>query len=201
MMKKFKDFICFKSIVLALIVMLLSITSVYAIENEGTLDFKELVEQTEYYKKYETSIDSLYVNTKTEDNIYTVAYLLEENDKYTKTLVFVGDEEFNLTQVLIVESSDTNASTKDLLTGSKIRAHLGYCVKDVCTNSIPFVGVYDNPGCTSVVGQTCLPLALLPGYAKFIYLLCRGGVFVGCRVDTKRYCTAWSHYEYECSIP
>lgn len=169
---------------------------------EGNISgFKEVVEQTQYYQEYQDNIEKIYVETQNEEGIYTIAYLLNEDVNGTETLVFVGDEDYYLKKVLVVDVSDNTASTKNLLSNQKVRAHLGYCVKDECTSYKTVASYTPNLACSSIVGQACTPLASLPGYSAVLYLLCQGGVFVGCNISTTKKCTAWSHTEYECSVP
>lgn len=49
--------------------------------------------------------------------------------------------------------------------------------------------------------MACNGLQLIPGYGFYLKFICKGGLIVYCNVDINKKCTAWSTYEYECSIP
>lgn len=167
--------------------------------NEKIASFKEVVEQSEYYKDFSDQIESTYAENTNENNEVIVVYQLDQLENPQHTLMFVGNEKNKFVQILEVISTNENVEVKDHLQSIRTRAHLGYCVDYTCTKTSY---VYENPHrCPPLIGQACNNLKYIPNYGYYLKFICKAGLIVYCSVDFKKKCTAWSTREYECSIP
>lgn len=158
------------------------------------------MEESQYYSDYEELIDSIFVETINEDGLITIAYFLGDVENENKTLVFIGNQDFDFVQILEIDMTENTITVNDLLLNIKTRAHQGYCTENACVKTTN-VSYNPAPGCSTIVGQSCRVLTAIPMYGFYLNFLCRGGVFVACNIDFSKKCTQWETYEYECSIP
>jgi len=190
------------SMISALSLLFVTTTQSFATDenNENKLsDFKGIIMNTEEYKNYSDQIKSIYAETVNENGQVTVVYALDNEATSKHTLLFTGNSDLELEQILDVTITDENITVQDLLNKAQTRAHLGYCTKHTCTKT---TYISYNPGkCSSILGDACSKLTLVPNYGYYLSLLCRGGVWAACNLDINKKCTAWDTYEYECSIP
>lgn len=192
---------CLSSLIISFSLFTVNIYALSIDNDEALVEFEEVVKDSEYYQQYKNKIKGEYTRVVNENDQLTIAYTLEEDEEHLKTLMFVGNDLYDFEQVLVVETSEENATVQDLLVNTRTRAHLGYCKQEKCVKKEPRVVWASNPGCSGVVGQACRPLKAIPGYGTITYILCRAGVYVACNSDRKIICTAWQTYEYECSTP
>ena len=168
--------------------------------NESKLsDFKGIIMNTEEYKDYSDQIKGIYAETVNENGQVTVVYALDNETTSKHTLLFTGNSNLELEQILDVTITDENITVKDLLNKVQTRAHLGYCTQHTCTKT---TYVSYNPGkCPPLLGEPCKSLYLIPNYGFYLSLLCQGGVWVACNLDFNKKCLAWETSEYICSVP
>lgn len=174
--------------------------SAYETEDELLKAFYEKVYASDYYKQFENRIVGDLTGVVNENDQVTVAFILDDAENPTKTLLFTGNDLLDFEQVIEIENTGNNISINDLLTESRTRAHLGWCEKYTCSRKQS--GYYYNaqPGCSAMVGQPCGDIAFLPVYGWALSLLCRGGVWVTCNFEYGYRCIQYQKTSYECTI-
>lgn len=197
-MENLKKLVC----LLASCLLIIGLTNhVNAADTQETqiIKFKEKIIETNLYKEFSSQIKGIYAENVNENNQITVAYALDENENPDHTLLFTGNDLYELEQVLEVTVTNENISVLNLLEDTRTRAHLGYCVDHQCTKTSY---IQKSTGkCPPLIGQTCTPLQYVPNYGMYLRLLCQGGIWAYCNLDINKKCVAWKTEEYECSIP
>ena len=191
-MKK-KIIIC----LLSLTMLIVSFLPIMAEENCSLEDFNKTIENTEYYEEYKNSIieRDVFVEADTDEGKrFTTRYVLSCEDNEKKYLIFIGDIDGNIIEVLLILNTDELISMSSLLdkktTNIHTRGPVYECVTIRCDKWKTDYNFDPQPGCSTIVGQPCNDLAIIIGkpWAK---LVCKLGVFIACSITSEKVCT---HY-------
>ena len=165
-------------------------------------EFEDLVESSEYYEMYEDSIvlQDVLVEADTEEGTrLTARYVLNE-DEVEKYLLFVGDADGTLLDVLLTYSTDTLFSVTSLMndetTNLNVRGPVYECVTVKCDKWETNYGFDPQPACSQIVGQPCNDLSVILG-TPYATLICKLGVFIACSITSQKVCT---HYYEEWDV-
>ncbi len=174
-------------------VLLSSISFVFAEENvesltDETLDsYLKYTQNTEFYLKYEDSIEGVNVLREAETEFvtkFTVEYSLKSNDKESRSLVLVGDESFNIVDALLIIYKEEVVSVICLMDDTEMNIYIQprkpiyQCIEYSCIKTGFKVDINPDSACSTIVGGACNVLSLIG--KPLAYVLCRGGVWVAC---------------------
>ena len=195
-----------------LISLMLITTNFNVFANEREDDFLTIVESNRNYKKYSDQIDGLEVNkeVETDEGIRkTVSYILKsDNDDVSRKLIFIGDDNNEIVEELILVQTSSNYSLIDLSSGrtntlnyisrNGERGAVYQCSKYTCTKWKTTVSLTVESGCPFYIGEPCNILGLL-GSNVYIYL-CKAGVFIACHTAIGKGCASYYEELSVCSI-
>lgn len=168
-------------------------------------EFKELIETTDYYKKYEDEVIDYDVLRSADTDYgkrFTVEYVLKEKNDSIRTLVFVGDEEGEILTAMYVSSSENELIADDMVdeytTTIHLREYAYLCTKYVCAASETRPSIQPSAGCATVVGQPCEVLKLFQ--KPIAAIICKAGVWAACSISFKKVCTRYTEIQDVCTL-
>lgn len=178
------------------------------IDSSSSEKFKNNIYNSDSYAKYKDYIDSVYVDrvAKTDVGIrHTLVYTLISNDESQMQLTYLGDENGNILENLLTISSDLDFSCINLK--NNITTNINYgergaayiCYKEVCSFYIDPPTFHSNDyGCSFFLGKSCDVLKLF-GH-PIAAILCKGGVWLACRISRDKVCAKFVEYQDVCTL-
>lgn len=195
----------FLNIILSMSLMIVfAVNNVNAKDEMSENDFKDIVENSQYFIEYKEEIKNVDVLRKVNTEFglrYTIQYTLNSDDLYS-TLVFVGDQDGNIIEALQVKTFDEQIFMDDLIDDYTATVHtrgpVYKCVRYTCNQWETKIGYQPSPGCSGLVGMPCEGFRLL-GH-PIIAILCKVGVFVACNTTIDKVCTNYYEEIDVCSL-
>lgn len=190
-----------KILLSVLTVMLLVISSLSLSADAEAVDeysFLEIVERTKYYKDYQNQIIEREVLREADTEYgkrFTVQYSLSSSGNSQNNLIIIGDGEGNILVSMIVYSDENILTTINLAENSRTSVYLNakgpvyLCEKYVCTRYESRLGIHEDYGCSTLIGQGCNPLSALG--KPWIVLLCKAGVWIACKLSYDKVCVEY----------
>lgn len=203
-----------KNLVKISVLIMMFFSQIYTVKADNIIDsscdeinFTEIVEKTNTYKKYSSQILNIYVNrvSNTDEGMRrTICYVLDPKEKEFRYLTYIGDEFGEIIETIIVE--DDNESISALNLSDDIRTSVNYqprerayiCYKEVCSSYTKKIGVHNDNGCSMFIGQSCNVASLLGHPVAAI--ICKAGVWFACHTSIDKVCNKYVEYQDVCTL-